>query len=542
MSVTITGRSVTAGRGSILVETNVVYLTGQTTTAVPGVIAAIDPIFRGFNFRSTLAYVTDTGNNFWAGPNVGGTFDAGIGYGWPGTSPVAMQNVSTSVDTRIAGAADLSASSTKFQVNVPSGDYTIRLGIGWNGAAGTRNCRVRVGSGSTVNVDYFDIIPSTTIANSDTADALGTIYTAANWVTSNQTIQITAPNGYIQIDGGASGGSWIRHLAIAPVATTLVSVAGQSLTSSIGTVSLGTPGGATLSGQATTLSQGTTAQSLQTTISGFGTTVAHGIIGVPQAFAVVGQGLALSGGSISFGTAKIVSISGQTVTVNQATPVSSGIDLVGSGQSATVNQSGPVQTAMDLGAFGLGMTTGIGVISAGVPGAVTLIGQPMMGSQGTLDREFPYFITGQEVTAAIANVSGVPRHDVSYDISRGFDGAFDPGGFYSSINPYSTVQQGAVTIASNVPALRSTALEAGQGALSYTVTFLMPAQPMTSGQGAAVATLEQSIAGQFVNARQAGDVYTFFPGFFEGTVENLYVPSEENVLYVPQDVTDMLVL
>lgn len=496
-SKALVGQAMTSAQGLASAPATFVAIAGQTTVSRFGWVVTPLPIYHGINFRQTEAFVTDGPNDFWCGPAVSGSYNAAVGRGFNTTG--TLGNGTATNDPHVAGAAAFNGSPS-YRFDVPNGAYKLRVAVGnTGGAATTRQARVLVGTGGVAGVDYFDITNVNTITVLQSLDAQGNIWNNTDWPTSNVPIDVVVTQGFVSVNGGVPGFTTIRHFSVAPQGVSTTAVAGQAMAAGQGAFVIGAPRTIALTGQAMTAGRGT--------------------------IAIVG-----------------IALNGQQMVVNQAGPVSSGPEFGGAGQSVTVNQSGPVSIQMDLAAFGLGMTMGQGVFSAGAPGTVTLSGQAMAAGQGSLAQNYSFPLIGQVMTVAVAFVSGVPRHDVSYEISRAFDGgAFDPGGFYASVNPYSTAQQGALRIGSNVPALRTDPLTAGQGLLSYRVSFAIPAQPMTAGQGAAVATLERSVSGQQMTARQGGDVYSFFPGFFAGIGEDVYVSPEENLLYVEPDNSDMLV-
>lgn len=172
--------------------------------------------FSGVNFRSTLGFVTDGPNDVWCGPGTANTYASPPGYGTTGAGGT-QTNISNTLDPRIAGTMFFNGSPT-FRYDVPNGPYKLRLGIGhFGGGSAVYGVRVRTGAGSTAGVDYQDIFSASAMTGTQVADATGAVLSATDWPTLNQTININVTRGFINIDGGISGGSRIKHFALEPI-------------------------------------------------------------------------------------------------------------------------------------------------------------------------------------------------------------------------------------------------------------------------------------------------------------------------------------
>lgn len=185
--------------------------------------------FTGFNFRATLAgptgFTGDLPNDIWVG-NTGNSYksvaNGGTGYGWVGGSAF-MSNGSASYDSRLGGDAFIN-SSPKYRIDVANGTYDIRLAVGpTGGAPGVTYCRFRVGSGSVAGTDYYDVTNATLINNTQSLDAMGTVWLNTQWPALNVPRRVTVTQGFISVELGTSS-SFPRHIAYQQAASTLVDI------------------------------------------------------------------------------------------------------------------------------------------------------------------------------------------------------------------------------------------------------------------------------------------------------------------------------
>ena len=175
----------------------------------------------GFNFRSTVGYVTDIAPDVFI--TTTNTYAASPGYGWD-------VNPSGTLDSRDRNAANIanlagvnfypnSATAASFRVDLPSaGTYAIRLASG--DASGII---------SNIYLELFDnasslgvlINNASTSAGQRFLDATSTEYTNATWAGSNTAVNKTFASTILRLKmGGASasaGTSIIAYLGISLV-------------------------------------------------------------------------------------------------------------------------------------------------------------------------------------------------------------------------------------------------------------------------------------------------------------------------------------
>jgi hypothetical protein len=156
----------------------------------------------GFNFHTTLAYVTDPTNTVWVGSGSTQTENrypsskyAGSYYitaGWPSGLGLTVRDRSTTIDARLAGLVGNNnlGSAVIFRVDLPE--------------SGTWQIYLAAGDESFGNCAYFDILDSdgvtalysvpqtATMSPGQYYDAMGTLHaSAAAWVTNNQPRSLT---------------------------------------------------------------------------------------------------------------------------------------------------------------------------------------------------------------------------------------------------------------------------------------------------------------------------------------------------------------
>lgn len=241
--------------------------------------------FTGFNFRSTLGYVTDTQPAGYGAvcTFVGaGAYSGGAGFGYVSSSPTAT-NRSTSIDARIAGDHTLTSMLFAMRIDMPSGNYKFRFAAGATGVTAAQDALVWNGGcqdGATVisNANHTNYAAATSFAlnrytifganlykattagttgaasapthTSGTAsdgtvvwtfiksaiaryvnasvtsgsqmDAASAIHTNANWPANNaQSAQVTVTAGFVTITRGQTTNLTLRHFAFDPQATPL---------------------------------------------------------------------------------------------------------------------------------------------------------------------------------------------------------------------------------------------------------------------------------------------------------------------------------
>lgn len=241
--------------------------------------------FTGFNFRSTLGYVTDTQPSGYGAvcTFVGGvSYSAGVGYGYISTAPT-VANRSTSIDARIAGDHTLSSLLFQMRVDMPPGNYKFRFAAGATGVTAAQEALVWDGGcvdGATTvtNANLTNYAASTaftlnrytifgsnlykattagttgaasppthtsgtatdgsvvwtfiksaiarfvnaSVTNGSQMDATGAIHTNANWPANNaQSAQVTVTAGFVTITRGQTSNLTLRHFAFDPQPTPL---------------------------------------------------------------------------------------------------------------------------------------------------------------------------------------------------------------------------------------------------------------------------------------------------------------------------------
>jgi hypothetical protein len=189
--------------------------TGSATTGfVPGGGASLN---KGFNFRDTLAFVTDGANQIFVnGTDVYPVTSGGVTFGWSSTA--AEVDRSSSVDPRFAGVHYQSNTGTRnsFRVDLSAGTYTIHLAIGDQGASHTDQY-VEVLDNTTSRA-IIDIVGGVTADNF--LDATGVSRTRANWPTQNVSISVNVSSGILIVkigtltDPGNSSVTVLAHMFI----------------------------------------------------------------------------------------------------------------------------------------------------------------------------------------------------------------------------------------------------------------------------------------------------------------------------------------
>ena len=170
------------------------------------------PFDQGFDFRDTLAYVTDpAGSNFTFSdgyPITIGSATAGYDQGSPGT-PIQTRNRNSGNDARIAGMHfSNSTAEMRFRVDLPStGDYTIHLALG--DASYSVDCYVEIQDTTTI----LSTVQGNTGAANSFLDATQTVYTAANWPGSETGILLTFTTTILRVRVGVQTPAKSGYLA-----------------------------------------------------------------------------------------------------------------------------------------------------------------------------------------------------------------------------------------------------------------------------------------------------------------------------------------
>ena len=155
---------------------------------------------KGFNFRSTLAFVTDgtneqavLGEQYPQTTTIGGD---SVVWGWD--SNMELRNRNSTNDRRLAGNTFIAAGTVDaiFRVDLPAtGEYKLRLSLGDATYSALQWCDVRDNTTVLYNVGGGTI---TTAANSF-LDANAVERTAANWPGSNTQKQSTFSSTILRV-------------------------------------------------------------------------------------------------------------------------------------------------------------------------------------------------------------------------------------------------------------------------------------------------------------------------------------------------------
>jgi hypothetical protein len=144
--------------------------------------------------------VTDSSDNDYS---LGAAYPDGrktLTFGWSNATGINVRDRSTSTDHRLSGVTFIAAANTNttcstrgstkyFIVNLPNGAgmYSVTLAAGDQGGVTHGNFLICDGTVATALATFGSV----TVAATSFLDATGTIYTAANWVTSQTPISLT---------------------------------------------------------------------------------------------------------------------------------------------------------------------------------------------------------------------------------------------------------------------------------------------------------------------------------------------------------------
>lgn len=241
--------------------------------------------FTGFNFRSTLGYVTDTqpaGYGSVCAFVGAGAYSSGAGFGYLSSSPTAT-NRSTTVDARIAGDHTLTSMLFQMRVDMPAGNYKFRFAAGATGVTAAQDALIWDGGcvdgATTISTSNHTTYAASTafalnrytifgtnlykattggttgaasppthtsgtatdgtvvwtfiksaiarfvnasVTSGSQMDATGAIHTNANWPANNaQSAQVTVTAGFVTITRGQTANLSLRHFAFDPQSTPL---------------------------------------------------------------------------------------------------------------------------------------------------------------------------------------------------------------------------------------------------------------------------------------------------------------------------------
>ena len=160
---------------------------------------------QGFNFRSTLGFVTDVSpSEFWSTAAYPKTTASGNSAGWIVTSG-NVANRSATNDARLAGIAYVTAGGTqnKFQILLPSaGSYNIRIALGDAGGSNQQSCTIL--DNTTL---LATIATNVTTATQHFLDATGVDRTNTTWPGSNALLNLTFASTFCVVTVGVPSGN-----------------------------------------------------------------------------------------------------------------------------------------------------------------------------------------------------------------------------------------------------------------------------------------------------------------------------------------------
>jgi hypothetical protein len=136
---------------------------------------------KGFDFRGSLAFVTDPTNCYFVGlastyPTTHTIGGDSVTYGWE-TAPSGSSDIVASGDARLSGRAFGFLANGTFRVDLPAaGNYTVNLALGDNNAAQT-NQLYSVHDTASVLQSWGPFNTS----QSNFYDAVSFLWSAANW-------------------------------------------------------------------------------------------------------------------------------------------------------------------------------------------------------------------------------------------------------------------------------------------------------------------------------------------------------------------------
>lgn len=181
---------------------------------------------KGFNFRSTLAFVTDGTNEQCvnsatdtasgaaiAYPTTNTIGGDSVTYGWVVSGSAAdTRDRNSGLNARFAGCHFNGTDGTEdFRIDLPAtGSYTIRL------AAGDPSNSIPTKVELFDNTNSLGVLCSTATASAGFRDAVDAEYSAANWPANNTAVQktFTTTTCLFRIGDGTSVTGFIAHIQI----------------------------------------------------------------------------------------------------------------------------------------------------------------------------------------------------------------------------------------------------------------------------------------------------------------------------------------
>ena len=178
-------------------------------TATVGYIPAppVAGIYKGFNFRQTLGYVTDGAGDIFVDPT--DVYGSSPGYGWDASLGSNARNRSTANGPRIAGIHFTSA-ARYFRFDLPRGPGKYRIKAGFFDPGGSSNkVNWDIQDGTTTIQEIRGIVASS--SDHDGHDAIDTEITYADWNTldGGNPLDHTFTSSYCRVLCMALGGNHV---------------------------------------------------------------------------------------------------------------------------------------------------------------------------------------------------------------------------------------------------------------------------------------------------------------------------------------------
>lgn len=175
---------------------------------------------KAVNFRATSAYVTDGADETYSLPNTDSAYPitrGGLTFGWSSVYADAQRDRSNIIDRRLAGMSQQPNSGiSTFKIDLPSaGTYTIRAAFGDYSFAKTVYAEV------LDNTTSLFTLSGVSVSAGSFSDAMGNVYTAANWPGNNVArsgLTFSSTTLILKVGGNGAGGgagdSAVAHIWI----------------------------------------------------------------------------------------------------------------------------------------------------------------------------------------------------------------------------------------------------------------------------------------------------------------------------------------
>lgn len=179
---------------------------------------------QGCNFRATSGHTTDGADEDFIGASTTYPYTTAQGnnVGWvTGFLPSDSRDRDNTNDRRITGHNSVSSGTARFRIDLPStGNYDVELGSYENTGA---NSSVAIYDDTSL----VSTLTSDVAINNDAADATGTVYSLANWPSSQTAVNLSfSTTTFIAYVTHGGTGFWgiISHLKLTFTGSPSVSV------------------------------------------------------------------------------------------------------------------------------------------------------------------------------------------------------------------------------------------------------------------------------------------------------------------------------